>query len=883
MTVFIASSFEMRSDRIALGDCIRQLDDLYESKGVRIRLHCWEDYKPEYTGERKQDEYNRDLVMSSQIIIGLFKSICGTYTQEEIKLGIASKGKEHVHCFYRISEKGQCLGGDIANFFYENKIQALPYKSSDAICREVSSIVEEYIDEHGLMGDTPLPAVHRSKVYATIPDGLQTLVPEVGNIIRQLDYICERNFNTRCKLWALKSPQYICNSDYYITIYDKEYSEYDIYELTQADMARATGLMNAQAIYSLPEANITGHKLQALLAQWGHFPIRLENLDVLRLNTLIYLISNLKSQTSLSAGNFISLYNNQIRCHGLYVAPISALDLLKGGLLTNDIKDLEGVLSEMYSIEEATHGRIFEDPTQEYLKLSAVKERLQERLTQYVCFIIDFLLKETECTIKENQRLRDLYQEKQYKTIISEVDTKALVSSATHDIQVIGNRKESLNANIERFDLKIKSLLSVLMGDTSKECYIKELRIALDDKLSVQENAYKHRLTSEGEIIKTLHLQIQVADTWQGYSPTEEDVLYSKIVTYADCGKLSDLDIENLRGNHANALSRAYRYQEAFEQYEKAIGNLLVLDDGNRIVKKCICQTYLNYVSCFDGFYDDSHVNVLNRWKNLIVNYIKEDDSFNIELVNVYIKQIHHLPPTSSIVNIQVAELEAIIKEVVADFNNYEELEQHNLLYSVIVLACFYIDRLCQNTALCTHKATFFLDMALGLCEQYKKQAPKDGLIYNSMINHNYGFLMAGNLCWSEAENYYESAYQERKCLFDCNDDEDTKDSLAETAVNYADCLLQLRRYDDAVGYAKQAVVLYRSLLQSEYNHTYMNFYKAQQMLGSVYVHIPNKKEEGLDMLAECWAWAESHPDNSYYTRFRDVSYGILKESGRVI
>lgn len=125
VTIFIASSFEMRSDRIALGDCIRRLDNFYENKGLRIKLNCWEDYKPEYTGERKQDEYNRDLVMSSQIVIGLFKSICGAYTQEEIKLGIASKGKEHVHCFYRISEKEQCLGDDIANFFYENKIQAI--------------------------------------------------------------------------------------------------------------------------------------------------------------------------------------------------------------------------------------------------------------------------------------------------------------------------------------------------------------------------------------------------------------------------------------------------------------------------------------------------------------------------------------------------------------------------------------------------------------------------------------------------------------------------------------------------------------------------------------------------------------------------------------
>ena len=50
---------------------------------MRIVLNIWEDYEPEYTGERKQTQYNLDLVDRSQIVFGLFRSVCGKYSQEE--------------------------------------------------------------------------------------------------------------------------------------------------------------------------------------------------------------------------------------------------------------------------------------------------------------------------------------------------------------------------------------------------------------------------------------------------------------------------------------------------------------------------------------------------------------------------------------------------------------------------------------------------------------------------------------------------------------------------------------------------------------------------------------------------------------------------------
>lgn len=884
VTIFIASSFEMRDDRIALGDCIRQLDDLYESRGIRIRLNCWEDYTPEYTGERKQDEYNRDLVMSSQIIIGLFKSICGNYTQEEIKLGITSKGLAQVHCYYKTSEESQSLGSNIANFFHENNIDALPYESPADICQEVTSIIKKYIDCHYTISNSPsIVTLPTSKIYATIPSDLQSYIPEVGNIIRQLNHISETVFNTRCRLWTLRTPHNIINSDYYLTIYDKEYTEYDIYELMQADTARTIGAMNALAIYSLPCANITGSKLEKQLIQWEHFPIRLESLDILRLNTLIYLISRINSTKSISVRNFLFLHNGQINCHRQYVAPISALGSLRGGLLTDVITKLEEIKTKMQDIEEISHGKIFETPTQEYLQLSEEKKSLETQLAQYTYFIIDFLLKDTEYTIKRNQRLRTLYKEKQYSTIIKEVDTKALVSSAAHDIQVIGNRKESLDAKNEQFDIKIRSLLNILIGNTPNESNIEELRITLNDKLQVQESAYKYRLVSEKEIIRTLNLQIQVADTWHDYlSNNEEDILYKKVVTYADYGKLSDLDIESLRSNYANALVREQKIQEASKQYEIAINNILTLNEDTRAARKSISQIYMNYVSCYDECYDKSHQTVLNRWKSLVEKYIREDSSFIVEMLKIYTKEIQHLPLNSTLHVELIAEAEHILQELVSNFNRQNENDQHDLIHVAIVIACYHIDRFKQDNKYCYNRAYHYLYMATRLCHEYEKIAFTDAIRYRAQINHNYGLLLTQIDNWPKAEIYYSKSYKDRKSQATLYQNEESKANLAETAINYADCLLHLNKYNSAIDYAKEAIVLYNSLLQPEYEHTYMDFYRAKQMLGSIYVQIPNKKEEGLSMLSECWQWANTHPKNKHQDIFRRISYNILKEDGRI-
>ena len=89
VNIFLASSFEMGEWRLAISDAVRRWNESPEFKGCRIRLKCWEDVHPEYHGERKQNEYNEELVLKSDMLFALFRDRCGRGTQGGIKKRMA--------------------------------------------------------------------------------------------------------------------------------------------------------------------------------------------------------------------------------------------------------------------------------------------------------------------------------------------------------------------------------------------------------------------------------------------------------------------------------------------------------------------------------------------------------------------------------------------------------------------------------------------------------------------------------------------------------------------------------------------------------------------------------------------------------------------------
>ena len=107
--IFLASSNELREDRVAFGDFIRHLDNIYENRGIRIKLFKWEDYDAAYNDCRKQGEYNEN-VKTSNMFLTLFSTIGGKYTIEEFNVAVEAYRKNRspkVYVYCKTLPEGQ--------------------------------------------------------------------------------------------------------------------------------------------------------------------------------------------------------------------------------------------------------------------------------------------------------------------------------------------------------------------------------------------------------------------------------------------------------------------------------------------------------------------------------------------------------------------------------------------------------------------------------------------------------------------------------------------------------------------------------------------------------------------------------------------------------
>ena len=84
ITVFLGSSEELINDRNSFSDLIRALDDIYEPRGIRVKLKRCENFLAYCTGNRTQDDYNR-ILAACDISVCMFHRKAGKFTIEEFE------------------------------------------------------------------------------------------------------------------------------------------------------------------------------------------------------------------------------------------------------------------------------------------------------------------------------------------------------------------------------------------------------------------------------------------------------------------------------------------------------------------------------------------------------------------------------------------------------------------------------------------------------------------------------------------------------------------------------------------------------------------------------------------------------------------------------
>ena len=116
--IFLASSEELKNDRVSFGNFIRELDKRYQQRGIRIDLYTWEGADGAYNGRRKQDEYNEN-VRDSDMLVALFYIKAGGFTQEEFHEAVKSyndTGRPKVYVYFRQLEDESKVSEELKKF-----------------------------------------------------------------------------------------------------------------------------------------------------------------------------------------------------------------------------------------------------------------------------------------------------------------------------------------------------------------------------------------------------------------------------------------------------------------------------------------------------------------------------------------------------------------------------------------------------------------------------------------------------------------------------------------------------------------------------------------------------------------------------------------------
>lgn len=295
VTIFLASSSELSRERDFIGNRVRMLSDEWETRGIRIVLNIWENYEPEYSGERKQTQYDQDLVDGSDIVFGLFRSVCGRYSQEEV-LRAFGNDPNRLHCYKLPSDND----GAVRAFEASSGMTIVPVADREEVWQKMRETIEEYITFHCQIAAEPLMA-EKEKIYLTLGEDLRADEDAVGNMIRGVDMLADREMGLRCMLLPLSDSLRIAESDYYIALFGNVLDEQSGEEFVKAyDGLSHRNHPSAIAPFQKQGGAVTrydaGNAVSDLMNKAGNefFPIVYEGLDTVKLVLIVHLLKKNK-------------------------------------------------------------------------------------------------------------------------------------------------------------------------------------------------------------------------------------------------------------------------------------------------------------------------------------------------------------------------------------------------------------------------------------------------------------------------------------------------------------------------------------------------------------------------------------------------------------
>ena len=828
--IFIASSFDTAHERAVVGDAVRMLNDRYEGQGWRIKLHCWEDYEPEYRGIRKQSEYNEDLIKTSDIFIALFRENCGDFTQEEINVwkDILQRVPVVFDIYDAVVDKSK-----VQNYLNAQGLTPITVASDDEIYMQVETIVSHFIATHPATA-TGTPVIIAKEIYATIPDDRYSERAPFGNLVRSVDDFAERTFHCRCRLTKGDVTR-ISGSDYYAAILKDCVNALEETEILTAIYSRKTTQRPDVELYYNHGDNIClNHpRIKTAINSCGIFNEPFDTFHRIKFNLVRWLHQQSILAVELNAG--VDIQDGWFIFFKMPVIPLSVLGI-NGGTV------------------------------------------VQQRSELFRLFSFAVLGVNTQVTSSSGEVDLD--------ALDSQMSRTNTVSEALQNVeQEIRNRREEW---LQKVSDNIDALLSgrIDASNIGRLAALIDRKEQLQLSLSVEPRELLRTQMLMVQVSDTYPMPFSTLGR-------DADAQYLKVAQTADRYGVKDPTVEMMRMNYANYLHRQNRNTEALTFYETAMAHINEFDDRSELMRRYIMHLYVTYINFVSSLGENQRafdaINKLTQketaWEKqglteveTIANHcqilacrlrIRPLEGKVFDLLN----QAMHTYKSACAIPHEEFDL-SIRMDVFCDLPNC-------IAATTIDARTYYgmpDDKLKSNV-------DYFLGNVVDYAEKHRDEP--NSMFYLSEALHNWAFFYSNQEGeQAKARKICEKALAVRRHLYAVTKQPATLYEVAQTLlllgapyVNDLQETMNEADFQAAMRYAEECLSLYESLNQEHYLEQDTRVYEAIQLKGSI-LYYGGRKEEGLTLLKKAWDWNLSHPDNNYVARFRGVSGEILKKEG---
>lgn len=847
LNIFIASSLELSQQRVLIGDYIRRLSYDYSPRGVRLRMLCWEDFYPEYSGVSKQKEYDDSLIATCDIFIAIFRKRCGKYTRHEIELAQTLNKECHILVLPSAEEHD-----DLDQYLSTATIAPQPCDEANLLT-EINNIIDNYMSANDIKLSSAATPLKTWRLYATIPDDLEHLRIPFSNAIGSLENTLEETLGCYFSLYPYHSSENIASTEHYICFIEDKWSKQDEYEVEKAyELCKNSTLPETTLLYQT-EGHI-GEKnnqlAQKINSEYEAFSKKFYNIDNVKQDLICWALRH-KVDVALMSSPIFSVEKNVIYCYGrpffnlsMYpelqalVVSISASIAKIDEKIKRNIKDGR-VKDEDKAIELARKRKAKEEQLQSAINNWYNKMQLQESLHR--------------CELKSPLESVKTEQFKQY--------------------QVLSAHIKSQITNITNSD---KQLLSTLAAQLMEWENVANINLAAN---TIHVSEYMQVLTRI----------VQVCDTYFYPSdiPFDEDAIFKKIIDVADKYNYHTLFTEVMRVNYANSFSKELEYSKADAYYRSACRNILEIEDDSVIAHSYKSYAIMSLLCYFSEIDDKDAVCTLGKqYEELIHQWqkINPHTNYDVDLARCYSFVLNAAPKYYGVCKELAYRSETLIQKLNRQFDGkpFDKDYFDAICYFNIVLSAYFIDRYEKGNDEYFNKALHYINesqKSLEACYPYEPEYISQSL---AQPYHNRGFLYSKAGDWRSAISNYKSALKKREAIYNKNLSDRALFDVAETLTNLSDAYRNTKKYDKAVESIDRAISIYSIKRNIDIQVFEMNYYKAYQLKATILmdIDIENGKypEEALQMMQECMDWSRNHKGNDYEDRFNGVSGVILDQ-----